>query len=100
MSNNYVIADLFSLCSKYGVRKFKDGDLEVEFTEVLKPYEKINPIEMFDQETPPLDIGESFHKSLTLENNKSELETLMIEDPEKYEEIISNEQLGDYDVNE
>lgn len=99
MDNKEKISKLIEICAKNGVSRLKMGELEIDFSPKAEPLPNIN---LVDRE------GMKFHPAFFEENDttfqeiedelakEQDFSTLMIEDPEKYEELLSNGKLDSY----
>lgn len=94
-------------CSKNGVKSFKiteKGEVEILFQDNLSESKPDSPVEtkpvfhpaLLDEDQKPLVIDEKFEEGTKQEHLDDEFETLLLEDPELYEDLLMNDKLEDY----
>jgi len=95
------ISRIVKACRKYGVRRIKIGDLELEFLTEDQLAELPEPRQTSRDHRAPLSkveaISEEGKDSDAQNMRDDEAQNLLIEDPERYEDMVAN---GEFEEDE
>lgn len=83
------IVQIIKACGENGVKKFKQGDLEIIFGQEESAVQKDPTPVWHPSLLKPIEVDPLFEKEQIERTREEEMENLMISDPELYEELLA-----------